>query len=148
MHHTFCLIGYCTPFLYGRFASEGLVGMFLTEISNPFLNLRFVLDNIDDISIANFFRFLFSSDNCDGAENKRRANLIRTINNVIFISLFSISRPYGLEILGFNIHTSQAPIHFKLTMVSLYFLSYVWLWEIINKASKILATDVFPGNMI
>lgn len=143
-----CLAGYGTPFLYRRFASEGLVGMFVAEISNPFLNMRLIFEYMPDNSIANFFRFLFRSGNVDGAENKRRANLIRTINNVIFIIIFSIARPLGMEILGYNIHNSQAPLHFKISVMALWFLSYIWLWEIINKASKILATDVFPNNRI
>ena len=148
IHHFICLTGYGTPFLYRRFASEGMVGMFLSDISNPFLNLRLCFDCIDDNTIGNFLRFLFRNGDVDSTECKRKGNLIKAINDVIFVVTFCIGRTFGYEFLVYYIHTSQAPLHFKLLVLGLWFLSYVWLWEIINKTSDVLATKVFPGNVI
>ena len=122
--------------------------MFICEISNPFINLRLCFDCMDDLSIGNLFRFLFGGGDVDNTECIKRGNMIRKINDIIFVVTFITARPLGIDILGYYIHTSQAPLHFKLTTMGLWFLSYIWIWEIINKVSKVLAMEVFPGNKV
>jgi len=144
IHHVMAVIGYGTPFLYRRYGSESIFGMFVGEFSGPFLAMREILPLISDRKLASVSRFMYSSDAKDEVEENKRAENVRTINDIIFMITFVIARTWGTEYLFYYIHHSAAPLYFKLQASGLWFLGFVWLWEIFNKASKIFAIDLFP----
>ena len=146
IHHVISIIGASVPFLYRRFGSEVAFATFLGEISGLFFQLRSVLPFIGNNSLANSFKFLFRNHNVDNAERKRRAELIRSLNEMTFVVTFIIARTFGFEFLGHQIQISKHPLILKLPF--LWFLSYFWLWDIVNKCTKVLATEIFPDSEI
>jgi len=148
VHHTMAVIGYGTPFLYRRYGSESIFGMFLGEISGPFLAMREILPYVSDRALSNLSRFFYSNIPEDEVEEHRRAENVRTTNDFIFMITFIIARTCGFEYLFYYIHNSAAPLYFKLQASGFWFLGFVWMWEIFNKASKLFALELYPKNKI
>lgn len=58
---------------------------------------------------------------------------------------FIYVRSYWLEWLFFRMHYADSPLLYKLSGFGLWYISYVWIWQIINIASRTFAYDILPG---
>jgi len=94
--------------------------------------------------LAKSSRWFYSSDATDEKEETRRAGTVKALNDVVFMLTFILARTFCLDILLYTMHRSSLHLLFKLQSSGLYFLSYIWIWEIVNKAAKLFAVDLFP----
>lgn len=68
-------------------------------------------------------------------------------NDIVFIVVFCGARTVLVDWLYVYSLYDDSPMFYKLQMVGLQVISMVWLWEIINKASK-LAWEKNPGSQL
>ena len=147
-HHILSLFIFGMPILYNRLGSESTIGIWFGEVSGPFVNLRDIFPLINHITLANTFAFLYSKKNVDAKEQKKRADFIILVNELIFVVTFIIARTYGFGYLVKEISYSQAPLLYKISINGMWFVSMIWLWQIAHKMSKILSLELFPNSFI
>ena len=99
--------------LYKKFGNEFVYGFIIAECSSIFLNLRDILPYIG-------------------------SNMVNTINNVMFIIAYVVGRLYYIDnIISKIFYHVGTPLFIKLIQVTVWYMSWVWWWQIVNSFFKI-----------
>jgi len=77
LHHILAIIGFGFPFVYNRWGSFAVYGMFLGEVSGPFLTMRKILPWLDNLS-----------------------DWVADANDIVFMLVFLTARIWGQEFLA------------------------------------------------
>ena len=141
LHHIMAITGYGTPWVYRRYGSFSITGLFVGEFSGPFQTLRNILPYMDDKKLSTYF---YGEKGQNKELQHKQAENLRIINDLIFMVTFVFARMFLCEWLFFWIQYSDAPLYFKMQSSGLWFISFIWLWEIANKTVKLFADTLFP----
>lgn len=115
------------------------------EASAPFVFNMSVYEYQDNSKLS---KLLYGDKGQDKALQKKQADNVRLYNKVIFMVLFLLCRTkLQFDALHYLVY-SESPMLYKLTDTIFTVLCLVWVWEVINKALKTFANDVFPESRV
>jgi hypothetical protein len=72
---------------------------------------------------------------------------VQIANDIVFVIVFCAARTVLVDWLYVWTVYDDSPLFYKIQMVGLQVISMVWLWEILNKASK-LAWEKNPDSLV
>jgi len=122
-HHVMAIMGFSFPFLYNRWSSFAVFGMFLAEVSGPFLSMRKILPWLDNVK-----------------------GWVADANDITFMVVFLTARIWGQEFLFYNMGYSTVPLFYKLQGTGLWFVAYIWIWQIYHKTVSLFGKKLFPES--
>lgn len=123
VHHvvTFGCIG--PGYFYQIYVRESIALLGFAECSAVFLHLRFIFDH------------------------HKSSGPIVTINSIVFCVVFIYVRIYRSYIMLSPIQYGPHHFFFKVQIMVIYYISFFWLWQILNLFPKKLV-ELSPGNPV
>ena len=120
-HHLFTILGFSIPIIFNQWGFSAVCYVWICEISGPFFQLRMLFDYWDV------------------------SKKMKTINDLVFIATFMFCRTLLVDYFSIYICYDNMPWFYRLPIFSIQLISFVWIWEMINKFLK-LAKDSFPKS--
>ena len=111
-HHVQCFLIILYALVKGKYASVLIWGLFIAEISNPFLIAMKILSNFKGLK------------------------LYETISGIAFSVVFLITRTYFVWSGAYPLFESQATLAIKINFAVIWYLSLIWCYMIINMLLK------------
>ena len=148
IHHLLGMTGAVVPFIYKRFGSFVVFNQFSAEVSNPWLQVDFLLPYLSDISIANSFLYILRGKVTSDIQVQKRAFFIRHFFKCTFAFIFIIVRSYFVFSVYAIVWGTKLPLFYKIATAGVIFLHFFWAWEVLNMTAKTFAQQLFPSNKI
>jgi hypothetical protein len=121
LHHIFSMLGFGIPIVFNQWGCSAVIYVWICEVSGPFFQLRVLL---------NFWNV---------------PKTFETINDLVFVGVFIFCRVFLCDYCSNYLLYDNLPWFYRLPIFIILFISFVWIWEMINKLLKLI-NERFPNN--